>query len=328
MSNKCNKDKGTIMKIITLLTLLLTLLFSQEINQPMSKFTSSGSVVDLLYKDGKLYSATNASCVDIFDFKSRELIKKIEVEKITDFMGDIVHSKVYSVDVIDDKILILSQDKQGFRRIHLHQNGKTELLFDYNKGLTIAKAKFLDSNTILLGLLSNELVSYDIKKGTNNWLVQVSGAKFSDFVLNESKSEVVVADESGNLKVHNTKDGKRIKLLSGQNLDNVFQVDYKKGVIATAGQDRRAVIYFPILNSSYYLESNFLIYSVGLSPSGKIVGYSSDENNNVTLVNTATKSNIGKYGGNLMTLSKIVFINENEFLVASDDNVINLYSVK
>ncbi len=316
------------MKIITLITLLLTLLFSQEIKQPVSQFISSGSVVDLLYKDGKVYSATNASCVDIFDFESRELIKKIEIPKITDFMGDVVHSKVYSVDVIDDKILILSQDKQGFRRVHLHQNGKTELLFDYNKALTIAKAKFLNSDTILLGLLSNELVSYNIKDNSNNWIIQVSAAKFSDFVLNESKSEVVVADESGDLKIHSTKDGKRIKLLAGQNLDNVFQVDYKNGIIATAGQDRRTVIYTPKLNSSYYLESDFLIYSVGLSPSGKIVGYYSDEANNVTLVNTITKSKIGIYGGNPMTISKIVFINEKEFLVSSDANVINLYNVK
>ena len=29
-----------------------------------------------------------------------------------------------------------------------------------------------------------------------------------------------------------------------------------------------------------------------------------------------------------MTLTKIVFVDENEFLAASDDRVINLYSVK
>ena len=70
------------MKIITILMLLLTLLFSQNIKQPTSKFTSSGSVVDLLYKDGKVYSATNAGCVDIFDYKSKKLIKKITIIKI------------------------------------------------------------------------------------------------------------------------------------------------------------------------------------------------------------------------------------------------------
>ncbi|ABB44796.1 Periplasmic nitrate reductase assembly and/or export protein NapL [Sulfurimonas denitrificans DSM 1251] len=316
------------MRLFLILTLLLSSLFSAAMKEPLAHFSASGSVVDLVYKDGKLYCATAASAVDIFDFETKKLLNKIEVAQILDFMGDTIDSKVYSVDVIEDKVLILSQDKKGFRRVHIHQNGVTKPLFDYSKSLTVAKAKFLDANTILLGLLSNELISYNIAKNSQNWSVQVSGAKFSDFVLNEEKSEVVVADESGNLKIHGTKDGKFLKLLADQNLDNVFQVDYKKGVIATAGQDRRMVVYVPKFDSAYYTESKFLIYSVGLSPSGKIVGYASDENNNVTLLNTITKANLGKFTGSKMTLSKILFINENDFLVASDDKVINQYSIK
>ncbi|TKI69275.1 WD40 repeat domain-containing protein [Sulfurimonas crateris] len=316
------------MRALLFLALLFSLLFSSEIKEPIRSFTSSGGVVDLLYKNGKLYSATNASCVDIFDYKSGELIKKIKVEKIEDFMGDLVDSKVYSVDLFDEKILVLSQDRQGFRRVHIHQDEKSKLLFDYSKSLTVSKARFLDENTILLGLLSNELVSYDINKGSINWMIQVSGAKFSDFVLSETKEIVVVADESGDLKIHSTKDGKRLKLLSGQNLDNVFQVDYKNSVIATAGQDRRAVIYDLKSDSSHYFESGFLIYSVGLSPSGRVVGYASDEENNISLVDLSTKELLGIFGGNKMTLTKIVFVDESEFLAASDDRVINLYSVK
>ncbi|MGE4396087.1 MAG: WD40 repeat domain-containing protein [Sulfurimonas sp.] len=316
------------MRALLFLTLLFSLLFSSEIKEPTRSFISSGGVVDLLYKEGRLYSATNASCVDVFDYKSGELIKKIKVDKIEDFMGDLVDSKVYSVDLFNSKLLILSQDRQGFRRVHIYQNEKMKLLFDYSKSLTVAKARFLDENTILLGLLSNELVSYDINKGSINWMIQVSGAKFSDFVLNETKERVVVADESGDLKIHSTKDGKRLKLLSGQNLDNVFQVDYKKSVVATAGQDRRAVIYDLKSDSSYYIESGFLIYSVGLSPNGKIVGYASDEENNISLVDVSSKRVLGKFGQNKMTLTKIVFVDENEFLAASDDKVINLYSVK
>lgn len=316
------------MKIVSIFLVLFSILLSDNLKMPIAKLEGSGSVVDIIYSNGKVYSATSSSSVNIFDYNSRKLIKKIEVEKIIDFMGDLVDSKVYSVDIIEDKILILSQDKQGFRRVHIYQNEKMVPLFDYSAGLTVAKAKFLNKNTILLGLLSNELISYDIAKKKNNWLIQVSGAKFSDFALNEAKDEVVVADESGNLKIHSTKDGKFIKLLAGENLDNVFQVDYKNGIIATAGQDRHTVIYAPKFGSAYHLKTDFLIYSVGLSPSGKRVAYACDENNNVALVNTITKSEIGKYGGNSMTLTKIIFIDENEFLVSSDGKDINIYSVK
>lgn len=316
------------MKLFLSIVFLFTSLFANPMKQPIGKFEASGPVVDIVYKDGKVYTATANSSVDIFDLETKKQLQKIEVPKIIDFAGELVHSKVYSVDAIEGKILILSQDKSGFRRVHIHQNGKTEILFDASKSLAVAKAKFLNKDTILLGLLSNEIISFDINKKTLNWSTQVSGAKFSDFVLNEQKSEVVVADESGDLGIFDTKNGKRIKLLADQNLDNVFQVDYKSGVIATAGQDRRTVIYVPKVNSAYFIGSGFLIYSVGLSPSGKTAAFASDELNNVTVFDTITKATIGKFGGNKMTLTKIVFIDENRFLVGSDDKTINLYSIK
>jgi hypothetical protein len=232
------------------------------------------------------------------------------------------------VDVIKNKVLILSQAEKGFRRVHIHMPDTTELIIPYTERLYIAKAKFLDENTILLALLGNELISYNIKAKKENWKVQVSQSKFSNFALNETKSQVVVADESGNLKLHNTADGSLVKVFSNQNLDNVFQVAYKKGVIATAGQDRRVVVYNALSGSAYYKTSSFLIYSVGLSPSSHLVGYSSDENNNVTIFDTVTKNELGTFGGNKMTLSNILFVNESEFLVSSDDSKINIYKIK
>lgn len=316
------------MKKFLFLLILVSSLYSAQINSPIQKFISSGAVTDIVYSDNKLYSATDASCVDIFDVSKNEIIKQVKVSQITDFMGDIIDSKVYSVDKIGEKILILSQAQKGARRVHIYQNGVTKLVLPYTKKLFIAKAKFLDKDTIVLGLLSNEIISYDINKQKQNYRIQVSQSKFSDFALNESKTEIIIADESGNLSVHNTKDGSFIKEFSGQNLDNVFQVDTKNGVIITAGQDRRAVVYNTKYKSSYYKIAPFLIYSVGLSPSGKIAGFASDENNNVTVFNTSTKSSLGVYGGNKMTLTNILFINEKDFFVSSDDKSINLYKIK
>ena len=316
------------MKKILSLVMLISSLYAVQIQPPMKQFISSGAVTDIIYKNNKLYSATDASCVDIFDVKKNKIIQQIKVSQITDFMGDTIDSKVYSVDKIDEKILILSQAKKGARRVHLHQGDVTKLVLPYTKKLFIAKAKFLDKDTIILGLLSNEIISYDLNKQKQNYRIQVSQSKFSNFVLNEDKTEIIIADESGDLKVHNTKDGTFIKKFSGQNLDNVFQVDTKNGVIITAGQDRRAVVYNTKYNSSYYKNAAFLIYSAGLSPSGKIAGFASDENNNVTVFNTSTKSILGIYGENKMTLTNILFVNENDFFVASDDRTINLYKIK
>ncbi|WP_324172561.1 WD40 repeat domain-containing protein [Sulfurimonas sp.] len=316
------------MKRIILITLFIASLLIAEIKMPQKRFISSGAVTDMFVSGSKLYSSTHAGSIDIFNLKNKKIIKKIKISQIEDFMGDKADSKIYSVDVLDKQILILSQAKRGFRRVHIYKNNKLELIIPYTKSLTISKAKFINKDNILLGMLSNELISYNIKTKTQNWMIQVSGAKFSDFALNETKSEVVIADESGSLKIHSIKDGVLLKTLEGQNLDNVFQVAYKNGIIATAGQDRRIVIYAYKFDSAYYKSSSFLIYSVGLSPSGKLVAYSSDEENNITVFNTITKSVLGKFGGNKMTITKILFLDENNFLVASDDKSINLYKIR
>jgi len=310
------------------LVIVSSSLFGVTIQKPASQFKADGAVIDLVYKNHKLYVATKVSTVDVFNIKTKKIITKIKVPNIKDFMGDEITAKIYSVDVIDDDILILAQAEHGYRSVYIYKNNKLNPIITIEDKLYIAKAKFIDKNTIALGLLSNDIISYNIKTKKQNWTVQPSGSKFSNLVLNEKKTEIVICDESGDLHILDTKTGKILRELKGQNLDNVFQVDYKNGIVATAGQDRRAVIYNLKTGSSYYKTTRFLIYSVGLSPSGKIAGYASDENNNVTLFNTNTKSTIGLYGDNKMTLTNIVFLNEKEFFVGSDDKTINFYKIK
>jgi len=315
-------------KNLILLVSLVSNIFASNIIEPNRSFSADGAVMDITNNDGKLYVSTGASVVNIFNLSSYKKIQTITVPKIKDFMGDIIDAKIYSVDLNNKEILILSEGEHGFRKVDIYKNEKLNSVISIDKKLYIAKAKFLNSRTILLGLLSNDIISYDIETKKQNWAIQASGSKFSNFVLNEDKTEVVICDESGDTRIIDTKTGKIKKVLSGQNLDNVFQVDYKNGTIITAGQDRRAVVYDLKNNSSYYKTAKFLIYSAGLSPSGKIGAYASDENNNVTLFKTNTKSNIGIFGGNKMTINNILFLNEKEFIISSDGKVINYYKLK
>ncbi len=118
-----------------------------------------------------------------------------------------------------------------------------------------------------------------------------------------------------------------IKTFKNQNLDNVFQVDIKNDIILTAGQDRRSAIYSLDGRISYYKEFSFLIYSAGLSPSGTLAAVASDEENNVTVFNVNSKENICNLTQNRSTLTNILFINENEIIVSSDDKKINFYKL-
>ncbi|MEO1954327.1 MAG: WD40 repeat domain-containing protein [Campylobacterales bacterium] len=315
------------LKMIAVL-ILSTTLFSSTVIKPTKSFDAGGAVVDMVkYKD-KLYVSTAESIVSVFKLGSFKKLKVIKLPKIKDFMGNTIETKIYSVDVLDDKILILSQGEHGFRNIELYNDGKFNSIISVKDKLYIAKAKFLDKDNIIFALLGNDIISYNIKTKKRNWTKQASGSKFSNFVLNEDKSEIVVCDESGDLKIMDTKTGKIKKVLANQNLDNVFQADYKNGIIITAGQDRRSVVYNLKTNSSYYKATNFLIYSAGLSPDGKIAGFANDEDNDVTIFNTQTKKKIAVLGDNKMIITNILFLNEKEVIISSDDRIINYYKLK
>ena len=294
---------------------------------PTSSLLASGGVTDLVLNNDKLYVATAASSVDIFDIKTQEKINSIKMPQIKDFLGDIIDSKIYSVDVLEENILILSQGEKGGRNLDIYKDGKFESIIKDTQRQFIARAKFLDENHIIYGLLSNQIYLYDIKNKKIIKEIQVSQSKFSNFKLTQDKTKLVVCDESGVINMLDSKNFDIIKTFRYQNLDNVFQVDIKDNLILTAGQDRRAAVYNLDTNEAYYKEYSFLVYAAALSPSTKLAAVASDEENNVTIFDTSSQANLYKLTQNKATLSNILFLNENEIIVTSDAKQINYYKI-
>lgn len=294
---------------------------------PTSSLLASGGVIDFVLNNDKLYASTAASSVDIFDIKTQERIDSIKMPKIKDFLGDVIDSKIYSVDVLENNILILSQGEQGGRNLDIYTNGKFENIIKDTERQFIARAKFLDENHIIYALLSNQIYLYDIKNKKILKEIQISQSKFSSFRLTQDKSKLVVCDESGVISMLDSKSFNILKTFRYQNLDNVFQVDIKDNLILTAGQDRRAAVYNLDTNKAYYKEYSFLIYAAALSPSTKLAAVASDEENNVTIFDTSSQANLYKLTQNKATLSNILFLNENEIFVTSDDKQINYYKI-
>ena len=315
-----------IFKLLTIVFLLILNIYAKDLT-PNYSLKTSGGVTDLVLKNENLYVATTDSSVDIFNINTKEKINSIKVPKIKDFMKDTIEARIYSIDVLENNVLILSQGENGGRNIDIYKDGKLNKIIEDKDRLFIAYAKFIDENHIVYALLSNQIYLYDIKNKKVVNEVQISQSKFSNFKLNEDKSKIVIADESGILTLLDTKDLNPIKRFDTLNLDNVFQVDMKKDIFITAGQDRRCAIYSLDERISYYKEGSFLIYSAALSPSGKLAAFASDEENNVTIFNTTTKENLYKLTQNKTTLTNILFINENEIFVSSDDEKINYYKL-
>jgi len=303
--------------------------------KPNYIYEASGSVIDLVSLNDKIYVATDASCVDVFDLKTKKLINKIKVPQIKDFMGDVIDAKIYNVDVYKDKVLLTAQAPKGFREVHIYQNNKLETVITIERRMFISKAKFINDEEILFSLLGNEMYLYNYKTKKDIWRIDVKpedatfNSTFADFALNEDKTIAVVADESGDLKLVDIKKAKVIKVLADKNLDKVFKVDIKNDTIITAGQDGRCVVYNLKTNTDYFLRKEhwFLIYGAGLTPDAKYGAYSSDENNNVTVFNTKTKKKLYKLTNNLMTLSSILFLNKDEIFITTDSNKFNYYKL-
>jgi hypothetical protein len=314
-------------KILLLIFISLSFL-NAKILSPTSSFEASGGVTDLVYIKGNLYISTIEGTADIFNKEKNKIIKSIKVEKIKDFMGDFIKPKIYSIDLFNNAILLTTQGDKGYSNIYEYKDDILIKLISINFKKLILRAKYIEENKIIFATLGNQVYLYDIKKNKIIWTTQISQSKFSHFKLNESKDKVLVADESGDLKLIKVSNGKVIKLFSNKNLDNVFQVDFKNNKIITAGQDMRTVIYNVTNNQSYYKKGNFLIYSAGLSPKGKLAGFAKYENNDVEIFHSEYKTNLYTLTENKMNISNILFLNEKELYISSDDEKINYYKLK
>lgn len=313
-------------KIIIAAALFVTNIFAIENLAPDYSLKASGSVQDISYKNGLLYAATDMSILDIFDVKTKEIVDKIEIPYIKDFAGDEIPSKLYSVDIMNDSILIVSQGMKGFRNLWLYKDKKLTKLIDIKKHLFMKEARFVDDSKIIIGLLSNEIIHYDINKNKIIYQIQVSPSSFSDLVLSEDKKEFATTDESGIVRIMESNSGKITKVYKGQNLDRVYQLDLKKNIVLTAGQDRRAVIYSKY--DTYYMPFNFLLYSCGLSPDAKLAAIAYNEKNEVLVFNVQSKSKLYNLSGQDATLTKILFIDNNSLFTSSDSKTINFWKLK
>jgi WD40 repeat protein len=144
--------------------------------------------------------------------------------------------------------------------------------------------------------------------------------------LSSDKKKMVISDESGCVRLIDINSSKVEKTLSSEHVDNIYSVAYADGVILTGGQDRRVGVYHKDGNA-YHIKSDFLVYCVGLSPSGKIGAYSSGENNVLQLFNTQNKVKLHRLKGHYATPNKIMFITENLLISSGDEETVYFWKI-
>jgi WD40 repeat protein len=315
-------------KIILALMFTLMALQSSPTLSPTLAIEVNGTAKDMVLREDELIVGTDNGVLQVYEYKNKKFTKQVILPKVKDFMGDMIPPRVFSVDKIDNSYLLLSDSgKGGYANLWIYKdNNLTQLISASDKKPAI-KARFIDKEHILLGFLSNEASLFKIKSKKEVYLVQLNESKFSDFALSDDKSRAVFSCESGILNIIDTKTGKMTKELKGVNVDNIYKVDFKKDIISGAGQDRRASIYDVTTGKGEHIEGSFLIYATGLSPSTKKVAFAMDEQNNITIYNTQSKSEIAKLKGQKSTLNNIIFKDENIIFSSSDDSTILMWKL-
>lgn len=314
------------MRYLLLVFISISFLFAIKDLNPTYTLKANGDVQALFYEKDKLYAALDSGVVEIFDTNTKEKIKTIKIPKIKDFMGDIIDPKIYSIDKIDSKLLIVSQGMKGYRNLWIYENNKLKKVIHIKKKYYIQKAGFINKNTVLLGLLSNQIILYDIAKKEVLKSIQVSTSSFSHFMIDKTKKSFATSDESGIVRIFNSNTLELKKELPSKNVDKVFKLDFKNHKILTAGQDRRSVFYDN--RSSYYLEFDFLLYSCALSPDASLAAVAYNEENDILVFNTTTKTKLYKLTGSETTLNEIIFISKDELFSSSDHNNIHFWKLK
>lgn len=278
---------------------------------PTFKLKSMGLVNDFVVVKDKIYIANDEGTVDIFDLKTQKLIEQIVLEPITSSRRQLLPPNILSVDCLNGKVLMVSTGVEAYKNVWIYENHQLKKIIGEDKKLTLKEARFVADDKILLGTFGSEILLHDLGESYNVYKRHVSQSTLGDIELSKDKSEVIMSDESGEIKLIDVKTSKTLKVFSSQNVDNVYKVAYANGVIITAGQDRRVAVYQKD-EKDYHIKSDFLVYSVGIAPSGKIGIYSSGEESDLQLFNTKTKEKLDRLVGHEGIVNQIKFINEKE----------------
>jgi len=317
------------MKIINIffITSILVNYFYAKSIQPVFELKAKSQVKDFVLDGTKLYVANSEGSIEIFNIIDREKKGEIFIPAQKNIMGTWHNVKILSVDRFLNKTLIVSTDNSGYRNVWVHNGTRLSKIVDIHKKMSIKEARFIDNDNIIFGTLAHDMIMYNSIDSYSSYSKQMEQSTLSDVVLNEDKSLMASASESGRVTLSDVKSGNILKIYESQNVDNIYKLDFKKGIIITAGQDRRVGVYSDI-RKPYYIKSNFLVYCVALSPSANIGVYSSGEENNLQLFNIKNAKKNDILIGHTSVITTIHFIDENTLISAGDDSKILFWKLK
>lgn len=306
------------MKKICLILFFFHAVYAKDI-QPIFTLQTKSLVYDFVVDGVKLYVANDMGSIEVFDLFTQKKIDEIILPTMQTQQGKRVPPKIISVDRNNGKTIFVSTTLKGYREVWVHDGFRLKKIIKQEDKLSVRKVKFIDDDRFIVGTIGHEMVMYDTNDSFKVYKKHVEQSTFSDVMLSEDKKTMISSSESGRVSLLAVDSGKVLKVYESQNVDNIYKISYKNGTILTAGQDRRVGVY-PKEGSPYYIQSDFLVYSVGLNPSATVGVYSSGEEHLLQVFDIKTKKKLNRLVGHKSVPTNIKFFNEKELFSSGDEN--------
>ncbi len=284
------------------------------------------------------FVGTDAGEILRYNLRERKIDESgflIKLPNAKSYIGEDIKARIHALDALNGQFLIVSEGDSGTQNVSVCRNFKA----DANNGCVtikspftnIKKVFFLDDKTAIFALLSSDIRLVDLSGliDSKKELRVKKEYKFSitslnDIALSADKQRLLAGTESGELQIFDIKSWRVLANYDKINKDTIDQVDYKNGVVVSCSKERKIGI---VINGEQKDKlMPFLTYSCALSPSGGIAAYSmlnaDNYNSATTLVQTRDFRQIKSFENGRFFAKFIVFVNESEFIVAGDKQIL------
>ncbi len=276
------------MKKVAMLLFAAGMLLAQVL-KPVQETHIKAAVLDMVAEGGKIYVATDASKVMVFD-SDLKLLQTLSVRKVKDFLGTLNDADVYSVDVLGGAILYLAQAEDGYAELYVYKEGKARKVLDKSAKLYAKAAKFVDAHRAVIALMSDEVVLYDLDKQKIIKRAKAGEYFYSAMAIDPARKFVAIGDEGGEVIVLDAATLQRIKLFKDVNKDKILTLAATEHLVAAGSRADKVLALYSLRGTKpkTYQNPNFFIYVTALSPDERWVLFGDNEKYILKIADTDT----------------------------------------
>ena len=125
---------------------------------PLFRLEASGMVNDLVVEGDRLYVATDAGSIDIFDLRSRKAVDRIVLPPLQSVRGEAVPASILSVDRYRGMTLFVSRAQNSYREVWIDEGMGPRKVRDAGERLFVKRARFTREGRVAMVSFGSDAV--------------------------------------------------------------------------------------------------------------------------------------------------------------------------